>query len=177
MTTVLKILLVGALGLSTSLLVACGDRSRLIPGADASRITSAIDKVQSAVGLHRCNSAIRAADAAQNHISSLPAKVDSRLRRDLSDGVSKLAKSAQQECRQQTTPTQTTTTPTQPTTTTPTTTTPTTTTDTTTTDTTTTDTTTTPRGNGTGGRGTGGTGRGNRTGGFGAGGGAGKGGQ
>jgi hypothetical protein len=132
MRRVIPILLAAALGLCSSLLVACGDRSRLIPASNADRLNSDLDAVSSAYGDGRCGHAFTAVLRAQRDTQSLPPEVDSALRARLTQGLDNLA-TVVRSCRQtktttttssSTTPTTTTTTstPTTPTTTTTTTT-------------------------------------------------------
>jgi hypothetical protein len=145
-------LLALALGAAAAMLVACGDRSGLIPSGDASQLDQHLDAVHSAVANGDCAVVDVRVQRVRGDVDNLRANgIDRRLYRRLSAGVSTLSERAQTECQapettttqtqtQQTTttPTQTETTQTQQTTTVPTTTTPTTTTPTVPTPTTTT---------------------------------------
>jgi hypothetical protein len=110
-----RFLLVAVLGLASAFLVACGDRSKLIPGTDAQRLKARIDSVSSAVDAHSCSRAQIAAQNLQDSVNSLPRSVDPGLRSRLQDGATRLAAAAADECQRtttQTTPTVTETTPT-----------------------------------------------------------------
>jgi hypothetical protein len=143
---VLTLLAAAILGVAASLLVACGggDKSKLIPAADAGQLRSALDEVASATQSGDCTAAQAAVTRASSVLAGLPDEVDARLRSRLRSGVANLRARVPVQCAEQTettptqtqtapaqtqtTPTQTQTTPTQtqttPTTTTPTTTTP-----------------------------------------------------
>jgi hypothetical protein len=133
------------LGVAASLVVGCGDRTKLIPASNAGRLNSDLDTLQNVVGSGSCNQVQRALQQARNDLVALPSTVSTRLTRRLSDGIAALERQAPTACRDaqagQTTATEPTTTETTPTDTTPTDTTPT---DTTTTETNTTPTATTP---------------------------------
>ncbi len=156
------------LGAGASLVVGCGDRSKLIPSGDASALRSALDDVAGATQSGDCASARAAVTRAASVLTGLPDSVDPRLRARLRAGIANLRARVPVQCADQTqtttptatTPTQTTPTQTQttPTQTTPTQTTPTTPTQTTTTPTQTTTTPTTPTTPDTGGTTSGGTG-------------------
>jgi hypothetical protein len=175
----LPVLLVAlALGAAASLLVACGDRSDLIPSRSASAINRHLDAVDSAVAAGECASASARLDQVRSDLRNLRQDgVSRKLVDNLEQNLSTLSARTSQECgaatTPETTPPETTTTDTETETTdtetettdtetTDTTTTETTPTDTTPTDTTPTDSTTEPPG--TGGFGTG-TGTGTGTGG------------
>jgi hypothetical protein len=113
-----RFLLVAVLGLASAFLVACGDRSKLIPGSEAQRLKSQIDSVSAAVDAHSCGRAQLAAQNLQDAVNNLPRSVDPGLRTRLQDGATRMAAAAADECQRtttQTTPTvtETTTTPTQ----------------------------------------------------------------
>jgi hypothetical protein len=118
-------LLALALGAAAAMLVACGDRSGLIPSGDASQLDQHLDAVQSAVANGDCAVVDVRVQRVRGDVDNLRANgIDRRLYRRLSAGVSTLSERAQTECQApETTQTQQTTTV--PTTTTPTTTTPT----------------------------------------------------
>lgn len=141
-----KVVSLGVLGLAAALLVACGDRSHLLSGAQASSLQDAIGSVQSACAAGRSAQAAQAAQTFSDRVAALPpGSVDRRLIANLQQGAATLDALVARTCTGTTTPTTTTGTTTTPTTTTGTTTTPTTTTGTTTTPTVTTPTTpTTP---------------------------------
>ena len=134
-----------ALGVAAAAFVACGgDRSDLIPAANANDLSSALSRVERAVDDGDCDATQQALSRARGALVNLPESVDDRLVARLERGVENLEQIAPEECTQQETQTTTvpTTTETAPTETTPTETTATETTTTTTpTDTTTTDTT------------------------------------
>jgi cell division septation protein DedD len=136
----LTFLAAAILGAAASLLVACGDRSHLIPSGDASELQSALDQVAAATSAGDCSTARRAVTRASSVLAGLPDAVDARLRARLRAGIANLSARVPDQCAQQTdtsptttpstptpstptqtqtptTPTQTTTTPTQTTTT------------------------------------------------------------
>jgi hypothetical protein len=128
---VLTFLAAAILGASASLLVACGDRSDLIPSSDASELRSALDQVAAATSAGDCSTAQRAVTRASSVLAGLPDGVDARLRARLRTGIANLRARVPVQCVEQTdttpaetqstpaatTPTQTQTTPTETTTT------------------------------------------------------------
>jgi hypothetical protein len=143
-----------ALGIAAAFLVACGT-SGGIPAGDASRLTSALDRVAADTRAGRCDAAEAAVVRARGVALNLPSSVDPALRARIRSGIANLGDRVPVECQEsqtggaangeqttETTPPQTT----QTTDTTDTATTDTSTTDTSTTDTSTTDTGTTPTG-------------------------------
>ena len=128
---VLTFLAAAILGASASLLVACGDRSDLIPSSDASELRSALDQVAAATSAGDCSTAQRAVTRASSVLAGLPDGVDARLRARLRTGIANLRARVPVQCIEQTdttpaetqstpaatTPTQTQTTPTETTTT------------------------------------------------------------
>ncbi len=127
----LTFLAAAILGASASLLVACGDRSDLIPSSDASELRGALDQVAAATSAGDCSTAQRALTRASSVLAGLPDGVDARLRARLRTGITNLRARVPVQCVEQTdttpaetqstpaatTPTQTQTTPTQTTTT------------------------------------------------------------
>jgi hypothetical protein len=109
-------LLALALGAAAAMLVACGDRSGLIPSGDASQLERHLDQVNSAVAAGDCPLADVRVTRVQGEVENLRAAgIDARLYRRLRSGVSLLASRAAQECQASTTvPTETQTTETQP---------------------------------------------------------------
>jgi hypothetical protein len=109
----LTFLAAAVLGLCASLLVACGDRSHLIPVGDASALRSALDQVAAATSSGDCSAAGRALTRASSVLAGLPDSVDQRLRARLRTGIANLRARVPVQCAEQatTTPTQTTTTP------------------------------------------------------------------
>src|SRR5579884_2524257 len=125
----MRALAAAGLGVCAAVLVACGDTNGLLSSGDASRLSSQLDAVSSAVDSGSCSAARQRAISLQLAVERLPVTVNSRLRADLRQGAQTVAQRAARECsaaNTTTTPTQTQTTTTQTqTTTTPTTTTPT----------------------------------------------------
>lgn len=120
------LLLAAALGVSSSFLVACGDRNGLIPRSDANAIRSDLDQASSLVAGQRCRAAEAAVVDAQATAAEVPRTVDSGLRTTLDDNLQHVLSRIRADCgkttstqKTNTTPTQTqpTTTTTQPTTT------------------------------------------------------------
>jgi hypothetical protein len=163
----LILLAAAVLGVCSSLLVACGDRSHLIPSGDANELDSALDQVAAATSAGDCAAAHQALTRASDVLAKLPDSVDERLRARLRSGVANLRARVPGQCAEAGRATTTETTQTQTTTTTPTQTTPTQTTPTTPTQTTPTQTTpttptqTTPQGQGNGNGNSNGNGNGN----------------
>ena len=134
MRTLLLILLAAALGVSSAVLAACGNRNDLLPQSNADALKHSVDQVGAAVGRKDCARATTALQEAQTRADNLPATVDPKLRRAIDDGLSQLVQNVEAECTKttstqrtqtETVPTETTTTPTEtattppPTTTTP----------------------------------------------------------
>jgi hypothetical protein len=141
MPSVLKALLLAALGCVAALLVACGDSNGLLSGSQAGNLQDALAAVQSACDDGDAGHAAVAAQSFADRVNALPpGEVDRQLVQNLQAGASTLETLVARTCTRTAT---TTTTPTVTTTTTPTTT-ETTTTTAPTTETTTTPTTTTP---------------------------------
>jgi len=117
----IRLLLAGALGLSTALLLACGSANTtgLIPATNAGPLKSDFDAVASAVTNHDCRGASSALHQVGSELRRLPRTLDAHLHQRLVQGYVNLLKVTPQQC-QQTTSTATT----PPTTTTPTDTTP-----------------------------------------------------
>jgi hypothetical protein len=103
-----RLILVGLLGVAAAFLVACGDRSGLIPGSRADRLDSDLDRVQSALADQNCSAASGAVGDLQGHLGQLSSKVDADLRRRLNEGAARLARQVPRDCQAtQTTETQT----------------------------------------------------------------------
>jgi hypothetical protein len=126
MRTLLLILLTAALGLSSGVLAACGNRNGLIPPSNANALKHSVDAVGAAVSRKDCARATTALQEAQNRADNLPANVNPKLRRAIDDGLSQLVQDVEAECTKttstqqtqtETVPTETTTTPTETTTT------------------------------------------------------------
>jgi hypothetical protein len=120
------LLLAAALGVSSSFLVACGDRNGLIPDSAANAMRSDLDQAASLAGGQECRAAEAAVVDAQARAAELPRTVDSDLRSTLDDNLQHVLSRLRANCgkttstqKTNTTPTQTqpTTTTTQPTTT------------------------------------------------------------
>ena len=101
------------LGAAAAGLVACGDRSNLIPSDDASRLEERISAVRSALQAGDCRRAIADAGALQAAARLLPDDVDARLRRRVRRGAEALANEVPEDCvaRTETVETTTVTTP------------------------------------------------------------------
>jgi hypothetical protein len=96
------------LGFACAALVACGDRSKLIPSGDAGRLLGDLDNVQNVVSSGDCERVNRALQQLQNDLVQLPSTVDVRLRNRLSEGVAALVRQAPEACEQAQTDTTTT---------------------------------------------------------------------
>lgn len=109
----LAVLLAAAvLGLLSSLLAACGDRSRLIPAQAATELDNDLEKASNAVADGHCQQALRYVDDAINSANDLGESVDPRLRQNLDGGLAHVSRRIAEDCRRTTT-TPTTTTPTE----------------------------------------------------------------
>jgi hypothetical protein len=109
------LLAVAVLGLSSSLLVACGDRSGLIPAQAASELKDDLDKASLAVEGGHCEQAQGYVRDAISKANDLDESVNRGLRQNLNVGLQHVQDRVSQDCGR-TTPT----TPTTPTETTPT---------------------------------------------------------
>jgi hypothetical protein len=114
------------LGAAAAGLVACGDRSDLIPSDDASRLQDRIAAVRAALDDGDCQRAIAEAGALEAQARLLSDSVDPRLRRRVRSGAKALATEVPEDCVARTETVETTTTETEtteaetvPTTTTP----------------------------------------------------------
>ena len=109
------------LGLASASLVACGDRSSLIPKDDASAMISDLDQAAADVAAEECRAAQSDVLRARARAARLPLEVDAELRSNLEEGLDHMLGRVVTECgKQRTTPTTTQatqTTPTQETTT------------------------------------------------------------
>ena len=118
MRSVGVLLAAAALGLSSGLLVACGDREGLIPADQAGAMEESLDQAASDLAAEECRRAQADVREAIDQAQSLPADVDPELRRNLEDGLAHVAARVSAECGKQettaTTPTVTQTTPTEP---------------------------------------------------------------
>ncbi len=99
MTTLLRSVLIGALGLCAALLVACGDSNGLLPSDRGGDLGAKLDAVSSAVDAGKCHQARSAGAELTRKISSLPASVDPKLKRALSDGARTVQRRARSDCR------------------------------------------------------------------------------
>jgi hypothetical protein len=107
-------------------LAGCGSQKRTIPTKTAQSFLQQLDKIGSQFDNGACTGAGAKVAALEVQVRDLPSSVDSKVKRNLENGVARLATLVQQQC-QRPTPTNTTPTTTVPTTTVPTTTVPTTT--------------------------------------------------
>ena len=117
MRSVLKVVLLAALGCAAAVLVACGDRSGLLSGSQASSLQDALAAVQSACADGDAGHASVAARSFAERVDALPpGAVDRGLIDDLRQGASTLQTLVARTCTTAatttTTPTVTTTTPT-----------------------------------------------------------------
>ena len=115
MRLLLLLLAAAALGLSSALLAACGDRNQLIPQANAEAIKSDLDDASADLEAEECRRAQAAVRQAQRRVGELPDQVDEGLRANLENGLVHVRDRIQADCGRRTTPTTTATTPTQPT--------------------------------------------------------------
>ena len=115
MRLLLLLLAAAALGLSSALLVACGDRSQLIPPADAEAMKSDLSDASADVAMEECRRAQASVRSALDRAYDLPGTVDEGLRRNLLLGLEHALTRVEEDCGRKTTPTTTATTPTQPT--------------------------------------------------------------
>lgn len=113
MTTLLRSLPIGALGLVAAFLVACGESNGLLPAGQGAALGSKLDAVSAAVSSGKCPQGRSAAAKLAAEVSSLPPSVDPKLRRVLSDGARTVQRQASKDCRAptRTTPSTTSTTP------------------------------------------------------------------
>ena len=111
MRSLLVVLAAAALGLSSALLVACGDRNHLIPATAADALNSDLDEASSALDAQECRRARRALAQALDRADHLPPSVDPQLRANLANGLSHAAERVSAGCRSKTptvtTPTET----------------------------------------------------------------------
>ncbi|MFL5819171.1 MAG: hypothetical protein ACJ76S_00610 [Solirubrobacteraceae bacterium] len=114
MRSLLVVLTAAALGLSSALLVACGDRNGLIPATAADALNADLDEASNAVASHECKRAQGALARALDRADGLPPSIDPRLRDNLAKGLAHAAQRVAVGCRRKT-PTVTTPTETVPT--------------------------------------------------------------
>ena len=111
MRSLLVVLAAAALGLSSALLVACGDRNRLIPPTAADALNADLDAASSALDDQQCRRARRALAKALDRADNLPSSVDPQLRANLAKGLSHASERVTAGCRRKTptvtTPTET----------------------------------------------------------------------
>ncbi len=104
-----KAIVIGALGCAAAFLVACGDRNGLIPGDQASKLSSALDGVSAAC---QAGDVARAQSAATKFSADVQqlraAAVDANLVRGLRQGAATLEQLVADSCDSETVPTQTT---------------------------------------------------------------------
>lgn len=104
-----KAIVIGALGCAAAILVACGDRNGLIPGDQASKLSSALDGVSAAC---QAGDVARAQSAATKFSADVQqlraATVDAALVRGLRQGAATLEQLVADSCDSETVPTQTT---------------------------------------------------------------------
>jgi hypothetical protein len=133
MRSVVLFLLAAALGGASAFVVACGDRSDLIPRGEAAAIESDLDEASALYDREECRLSQAAVRRARSRADELPPEVDADLRAALSDNLDHALDRVVAECGRRrrtqttattpttvapTTATQPTTTETQPTTTT-----------------------------------------------------------
>lgn len=110
MRRVVAVLIAAALGSSSAFLVACGDRSELIPPGDARAMKSDLDRASSLHAQEECRAAQAAVGAASARAEALPPAVDADLRSRLEENLDAVLERIRTRCGR-TTETQ----PTQPT--------------------------------------------------------------
>jgi hypothetical protein len=118
MRSLLVVVAAAALGLSSAVLVACGDGNRLIPPTAADALNGDLDEASSALDAHECQRAQRVLAKAMDRTDALPPNVDPQLRQNLAKGLAHASDRVNADCRRET-PTVTTPTETAPTPTTP----------------------------------------------------------
>ncbi len=118
MRSTIRALLAGGLGLSASLLVACGGNSGLLSGGQASNLNNSLDNVSAAVGSGQCGQAQSAVGSFNNQVAGLPPSVSPTLRANLLQGANVVGRNAAQDCLNPVSTSTTATTNTKPTTTT-----------------------------------------------------------
>lgn len=111
-----KAIVIGALGCAAAFLVACGDRTGLLPSDQASSLSGALDRVAAACSNGEVDGAANAAAQFRQEVDGLsPGTVDRRLIANLRDGASTLEQLIADTCTvQETVPTETTTQPAPP---------------------------------------------------------------
>ncbi|ADB52935.1 hypothetical protein [Conexibacter woesei] len=105
-----KAIVIGVLGCAAAVLVACGDRNGLLPGDQASSLSSALDGVAAACSRGQVDAALDAAGQFQQRVDGLSARtVDRQLIRNLRQGASTLEQLVSDTCTevQETIPTET----------------------------------------------------------------------
>jgi hypothetical protein len=107
------LLLAAALGVSSSFLVACGDRNGLIPRSEADAMRSDLDQAASLAGGQECRAAQAAVVDAQARAADLPRTVDADLRGRLDDNLQHVLSRLRAQCGKTTSTQKTNTTPTQ----------------------------------------------------------------
>jgi hypothetical protein len=100
-------------------LAGCGSHKRTIPTREAQSFLKQLDTIGSQFDNGACTGAGAKVDALRSQVHDLPRSVDSEVKRNLEDGVSRLGRLVSHQC-QRPTPTNTTPTNTVPTTTVPT---------------------------------------------------------
>jgi len=104
-----KAIVIGALGCAAAFLVACGDRNGLLPGDQASKLSSALDGVSAACqggDIARAQSAAARFSADVSRLRA--ATVDANLIRGLRQGAATLEQLVAESCDRETISTQTT---------------------------------------------------------------------
>ena len=88
--------------------VGCGgENPAMLTSADASRLTSTVDSVGNAVADGECVEALARVQELRVQVASLPARVSTRLRARLQEGVEHLQTQVPAECQEATVPTPT----------------------------------------------------------------------
>jgi hypothetical protein len=103
----------------------CGSQKRTIPTKEGQSFLRQLDNISSQVDNGACTGAEDKVNSLENQVSALPSSVDAEVKRNLQDGVQRLAVLVRKDCQRptptNTTPTTVPTVPTTPTNTTPTT--------------------------------------------------------
>ena len=83
----MRALLALPLGFACAVLMACGDRSELVPANDAAALKDDIAAVEQALRSGSCQEAVQAAGRLRQDASNLPPEVDDLLRERVRDGA------------------------------------------------------------------------------------------
>lgn len=113
----LRGLVAGGLGFAVSLIAACGSSSGLLSATTANSLTAQLQQISTDIQQGNCAGAADELGRVTQQIQNLPSSVNSTLRSNLDQGLTKAQELVASQCRSTAATTPTTTTATQPTTT------------------------------------------------------------